>query len=106
MRLVNTRLGMEIELYENQVLNLTIETPERFAEVVYNVSKQVEGEEGDFILSDIEKELSLERKAIMVSNPLTDSYKVWIKFFLITINHQRIADHDCFSLQREFLFNI
>ena len=43
MRLVNTRLGMEIELYENQVLNLTIETPERFAEVVYNVSKQVEG---------------------------------------------------------------
>lgn len=71
MKLVNTRLGLEIELYENQVLNLTIETPERFAEVVYHISQQVEGEEGDFILSDVEKELSLEKKAIMISNPLT-----------------------------------
>ena len=70
MKLVNARLGLELEFLENQVLNLTIESPERFSEVVYNLSKQVEGEEGEFILSDIEKELSLERKAIMVSNPL------------------------------------
>lgn len=43
MKLVNARLGLELEFLENQVLNLTIESPERFSEVVYNLSKQVEG---------------------------------------------------------------
>ena len=55
MKLVNARLGLELEFLENQVLNLTIESPERFSEVVYNLSKQVEGEEGEFILSNAEK---------------------------------------------------
>ena len=54
MKLVNARLGLELEFLENQVLNLTIESPERFSEVVYNLSKQVEGEEGEFILSNAE----------------------------------------------------
>lgn len=35
MKLVNARLGLELEFLENQVLNLTIESPERFSEVVY-----------------------------------------------------------------------
>ena len=70
MKLVNARLGLELEFLENQVLNLTIESPERFSEVVYNLSKQVEGEEGEFILSNAEKELLLEKKAVVIANPL------------------------------------
>ena len=68
MKLVNARLGLELEFLENQVLNLTIESPERFSEVVYNLSKQVEGEEGEFILSNAEKELLLEKKAVVIAN--------------------------------------
>ena len=73
MKLVNSRLGLEIDLLENQILNLTIESPEYFSEVLSNICKQVDGEEGEFILSEVEKELSLSKKAIVVANPLSVS---------------------------------
>ena len=62
MKLVNARLGLELEFLENQVLNLTIESPERFSEVVYNLSKQVEGEEGEFILSNAKRNFFWRKK--------------------------------------------
>ena len=73
MKLVNSRLGLEINLLENQILNLTIESPEYFSEVLSNICNQVDGEEGEFILSEVEKELSLSKKAIVVANPLSVS---------------------------------
>ena len=73
MKLVNSRLGLEIDLLENQILNLTIESPEYFSEVLSNICKQVNGEEGEFILSEVEKELSLSTKAMIVANPLSVS---------------------------------
>ena len=45
MKLVNSRLGLEINLLENQILNLTIESPEYFSEVLSNICNQVDGEE-------------------------------------------------------------
>ena len=54
MKLVNSRLGLEVELSENQVLNITVESPVKFSEVVYHICRQAGGEEGEFILSDIE----------------------------------------------------
>ena len=36
MKLVNPRLGLEVELSENQVLNITVESPVKFSEVVYH----------------------------------------------------------------------
>ncbi len=70
MKLVNSRLGIELELFENQVLNLTIESPERFSEIVYNICMQVEGAEGEFVLSNVEKQIPLEKKASVITNPL------------------------------------
>ena len=71
MKLVNPRLGLEVELSENQVLNITVESPVKFSEVVYHICRQAGGEEGEFILSDIEKELSMEKRTVVVNNPLT-----------------------------------
>ena len=71
MKLVNPRLGLEVELSENQVLNITVELPVKFSEVVYHICRQAGGEEGEFILSDIEKELSMEKRTVVVNNPLT-----------------------------------
>ena len=51
MKLVNPRLGLEVELSENQVLNITVELPVKFSEVVYHICRQAGGEEGEFILS-------------------------------------------------------
>ena len=73
MKLVNSKLGLEVELLENQVLNFTVESPEYFSKIVYNICEQINGGEGEFILSDDEKEYSLEKKAIMVTNPLSVS---------------------------------
>ena len=70
MKLVNPRLGLEVELSENQVLNITVELPVKFSEVVYHICRQAGGEEGEFILSDIEKELSMEKRTVVVNNPL------------------------------------
>ena len=64
MKLVNSRLGLEVELSENQVLNITVESPVKFSEVVYHICRQAGGEEGEFILSDIEKELSMEKRIL------------------------------------------
>ena len=41
MKLVNPRLGLEVELSENQVLNITVESPVKFSEVVYHICRQV-----------------------------------------------------------------
>ena len=71
MKLVNPRLGLEVELSENQVLNITVESPVKFSEVVYHICRQAGGEEGEFILSDIEKELSMGKRTVVVNNPLT-----------------------------------
>ena len=71
MKLVNPRLGLEVELSENQVLNITVESPVKFSEVVYHICRQAGGEEGEFILSDIEKELSMGKRTVVINNPLT-----------------------------------
>ena len=55
MKLVNPRLGLEVELSENQVLNITVESPVKFSEVVYHVCRQAGGEE----------------RTVVVNNPLT-----------------------------------
>ena len=49
MKLVNPRLGLEVELSENQVLNITVESPVKFSEVVYHICRQAGGEEGIYI---------------------------------------------------------
>ena len=49
MKLVNPRLGLEVELSENQVLNITVESPVKFSEVVYHICRQAGGEEGEQI---------------------------------------------------------
>lgn len=87
MKLVNPRLGLEVELSENQVLNITVESPVKFSEVVYHICRQAGGEEGEFILSNIEKELSMEKRTVVVNNPLTANceekgfYLSFIKIF-------------------------
>lgn len=45
MKLVNPRLGLEVELSENQVLNITVELPVKFSEVVYHICRQAGEEE-------------------------------------------------------------
>lgn len=52
MRLVNSLSGLNIDLKENQVNVIVIESPELFTEYVSEIKKQIAGEEGPFILSE------------------------------------------------------
>ena len=70
MKLYNSKLGLEVDFDENQVINLTVESSDVFADFVYNLYKQVGGDEGDFVLAEAEKTLSMAKNACIVTNPL------------------------------------
>lgn len=70
MKLYNSKLGLEVDFDENQVINLTVESSDVFADFVYNLYKQVGGDEGDFVLAEAEKTLSVAKNACIVTNPL------------------------------------
>lgn len=61
---------MEVDFDENQVINLTVESSDVFADFVYNLYKQVGGDEGDFVLAEAKKTLSMAKNACIVTNPL------------------------------------
>ena len=48
MKLVNPRLGLEVELSENQVLNITVELPVKFSEVVFADRQEEKKENSSF----------------------------------------------------------
>lgn len=52
MKLVNALSGLSIELCENQVNVIAIESPEVLAEYISEIKHQISGEEGQFVLSD------------------------------------------------------
>lgn len=70
MKLYNSKLGLEVDFDENQVINLTVESSDAFADFVYNLYKQVGGDEGDFVMAEAEKTLSMAKNACIVTNPL------------------------------------
>ena len=48
-----------------------IESPESFSEYVLELSTQIDGNEGQFVLSEKNKEMDLAKKAELIFNPLT-----------------------------------
>lgn len=52
MKLVNSLSGLKIDLKENQVNVIVIESPELFTEYVSEIKKQIAGEDGQFVLSE------------------------------------------------------
>ena len=99
MKLVNSRLGLEVELSENQVLNITVESPVKFSEVVYHICRQAGGEEGEFILSDIEKEekhemVSLLKEEVTIGNRneyLTNAIKIYTRSVFDALNDNDVS---------------
>lgn len=52
MRLVNALSGLSMDLCENQVNVIAIESPEVLAEYISELKRQISGEDGQFVLSD------------------------------------------------------
>ena len=55
MKLVNTYYNIELEILENYVTVLSVENPLVYTKIIGDIWKQVNGEDGDFVLSDGDK---------------------------------------------------
>ena len=71
MKLIYEKYGICIELIENQVVTLVIENQKVFSEFVQNLNQQINGDEGELMLSNEDKVLSFAKQAVLVANPFT-----------------------------------
>ncbi len=70
MKLVHPDYGFQMQFGHENVCELVIESPGLFAKYVQELLRQTEGEEGNFVLSEGEKEYPLSKYAELIVNPL------------------------------------
>lgn len=80
MKLVHAEYGIEIELKENQILVLVVESPEKLSELIQELYLSRQGGEGKFLLSEADKLLNMGKFLELVVNP-----------FAIGVNEKRIV---------------
>ena len=90
MKLINPAWECAIQFEENTVNVVTIEDTCLFRETVLNFIKQTNGDEGDFVLSVDNKEISLSKKAEVIFNP-----------FSLDINNKKIISKLYQNLEEE-----
>jgi CRISPR type II-A-associated protein Csn2 len=89
MRLVHIENDIEIELCENLVTVLCLEKTKLFSDYVSQLWSQYNGAEGNFILSEKDKELDISKNIIMIINPYDISCN---NKKIITRIHQEISE--------------
>ena len=70
MRIIYSKYGIDLYLEENKITTIVIENPLVMSEVIRNISRQVNGEDGEWILSEQDKIFSVEKSGIFLDNPL------------------------------------
>ena len=70
MRLVYAKYEIEIQLRENEVYTLVLEQPALFTDFLRNLMAQIDGMEGELILSEGDQQLSVAKNVVLISNPL------------------------------------
>lgn len=71
MRLTNAKYNLQIEMQENRIDVLIIENPMVMAEMVGGLQEQCNGMEGDFVLSENNEIIRLDKNFAMVVNPFS-----------------------------------
>lgn len=79
MRLVCSEYNLDLEIKENKVNVLVIESPDIFSEVIVELINQTGGEPGKFILSDLDNVKIIGKEAEIIVNP-----------FVLDCNEKRI----------------
>lgn len=69
MKMIHQSHNIQLQLIENRVNVLVMENEGMYAECVRDLLLQCEGDVGDWILSDAEKNLSISKKAECIINP-------------------------------------
>ena len=71
MRAIYTKYGIDFSLEENQIITLVVENPRVMNDMLRDLFKQTNGEEGGWILSEQDKIFPLDKISLLVDNPLT-----------------------------------
>lgn len=69
MRITNPKYNLIIEMEENRTDVLIVENPRSMVEIVGGLQKQCDGEEGDFVVSENNEIIKLEKNMCIVVNP-------------------------------------
>lgn len=70
MNLVNAEYGIDIILNEELLNEIVVENPDSFTSIVTQLSQECEGKEHEWILSEDDKILKLDKLAEFIDNPL------------------------------------
>ncbi|KXB55768.1 type II-A CRISPR-associated protein Csn2 [Lachnoanaerobaculum saburreum] len=70
MRIIYAKYGIDLCLEENKITTIVIENPLVMSEVIRDISRQVNGEDGEWILSEQDKIFSIEKSSQFINNPL------------------------------------
>ena len=55
MKAIYAKYGIELSLTENQIITLVVENPQVLSDMLRDIFRQINGEEGGWILSENEK---------------------------------------------------
>lgn len=69
MKLVYTELEQQLVFPENKVNVLVIERKELFRKMIQELDKQINGEDGGFVLSDNNKTMKIDKEICLILNP-------------------------------------
>lgn len=81
MKLVHPDYERKLEWKENEIITWIIESPVFFQKIVQELLQQCNGEEGNFVLSDNEKILKIDKTMEIIINP-----------YAITMNQRKILN--------------
>lgn len=71
MKLINTCYNIELNIVENQVVVLSVENPTAYSMLIGDIWHQINGEEGNFILSDADKIKNMAKEIECIFNPFS-----------------------------------
>lgn len=70
MRLVYAPYGIELSLMENQMYTLVVENPRALCEILQDLVRQINGDTGEWILSETDTILPFAKNCALIDNPL------------------------------------
>ena len=101
MKLVDSELFIDIDIGENKPAVLVIENPRIMTEVVKQLYELCSSGEGDFVLSESGKQLSIEKETEIIINPF------WIDFNSRKIQNKLYSElieaESCFVEEKAFI---
>jgi CRISPR-associated protein Csn2 len=69
MILAYSKYGIAIEIKEDSIVSLIVENPRCFAEIVKDINTQAKGGDGEFLLSERDKAVRIDKNMEVVINP-------------------------------------